>query len=397
MTTPYQKSSFESRITWDGVPIHTVPQSRNPLVVWVFSSEAPPFPRGGLARHIDRLARYLIHRGHRVRVVVPYPLSVGTNPDSTGPDRQNRLPYEIWDVKDLPQVLPDFLENSVVHVHDPALWESARDFSKRQGVPLIVTWHTLYGSWIRALSDIPNVHLIDEERRMIQESRHQIWVSHYLLNQARDLHGPLNFRHRVIGSGISFPEINGAHLQRGFPDVLFLGRLEPEKGIDWLFMGLFDLIGHNPDLQVVICGNGSWHRTLQQEIHTHGWQHQVHAVGMVGDEELTQYIMTAKMAVLPSRFEPFGLSALETMGSGLATILGPAPGFREFAIPGQNCVVVESPDELSRAIQWLLDSPDRRKKLAASAQNLAGPWHWSRIGSQIEYEYQWALDDNRKK
>lgn len=398
MTTPYGSLLTRDHVSWDWVPRYTVPQTQNPLVVWLFSSEVPPHPRGGLGRHVDRLARYLVHRGHQVRMVAPFPDLGVSSPYSNVSQPEDHLPYAVWDVKDLPNTPSDFARESVVHVHDPTLWPVAKDFSERHKIPLVMTWHTLYGAWARALFMAPDAQFMKHEQMVIRESPHQIWVSHYLLDQAQLLYGPLarGTRHSVIGSGISFPSINGAHLPKGFPDILFIGRLEPEKGIDWLFEVLSGLMASGPPLQIVICGNGSWRTRIHQEIQDHGWQHQLHAVGMIGDEELNQYLMTAKMAVLPSRFEPFGLSALEAMSAGVATILGPAPGFREFAIPNQNCLVVKSPDELSRAIQHLLHNPQQRQQLAESAETLANPWHWSRIGAEIEREYYRTLECGKR-
>lgn len=389
MTTPYGGVQFHDRVIWNWAPLHTGAPTSNPLTVWLFSSELPPYPRGGLGRHVDRLARYLVHRGHQVRVVAPFPVLKGEPQESHGWHIETELPYEVWDVKDLPSGRHDDPPASIVHVHDPLLWSAAQDFAKRLEIPLIVTWHTLYGAWAYALSKVPDPEVTEEERTIMQKSPHQIWVSHSLQDEAERLYGPFDpgTRHSVIGSGISFPAINGAHLHRGFPDVLFWGRLEPEKGIDWLFAILPELLSRNPHIQVVICGNGSWRTTVRREIETHGWQHQVHAIGMVGDEELIQYLMTAKIAILPSRFEPFGLSALEALSAGVPTILGPARGLREFAIPDENCLVVEGPDALCLAIQRLLDNSDQRQQLADNAQTLAASWHWSRVGAKIEREY----------
>lgn len=388
MTTPYGDSPRHDRVSWDWIPHHQGPQSQHPLLVWLFSSEIPPYPRGGLGRHVDRLARYLIDRGHQVRVVVPYPS--GTSPTASGIQPEARLPYEVWDIESLDSAPCKTYQPSVVHVHDTTLWAQAQRFAAGHGLPLLMTWHTLYGTWAQSLSKTPDPQWIERERSIFRASPHQIWVSQALLEQGISLYGPQETAtsHRVIGSGISFPTLaNGVRLQRGFPDLLFFGRLEPEKGIDWLLGVLPDLLRRRQHLQIVICGNGSERPNILQIIRDQGWQKQVHLLGMVGDSELNHYLMTAKIAVLPSRFEPFGLTALEAMALGLATIVGPAKGVLEFAVPGENCLRVKNTDQLMQAIDFLLDHPERRQELEDAAQQLATAWHWSRIGHAVEDAY----------
>ncbi len=388
MTTPYGDFPGHDLVSWDWVPHHSVPRSKHPLTIWLFSSEIPPYPRGGLGRHVDRLARYLVYRGHQVQIVVPYP--PGPGPAVAGIQRESPLPYVVWDIEGLPITLPGTSRPSVVHVHDATLWPRAQHFAERHGLPLLMTWHTLYGAWAQSLSIEPDPEWVERERSIFRESPHQIWVSRALFEQGRALYGAPEptTSHRVIGSGISFPTVDsGVRLQRGFPDLLFFGRLEPEKGIDWLFTVLPDLLRRRRDLHVVICGNGSRRPTILQLIREQGWQKRVHAVGIVGDSELNHYLMTAKVAVLPSRFEPFGLTALEAMAMGLATIIGPAQGVLDFAVPGENCLRVKSPDQLIETIEFLLDHPERRQELGDAAQQLAIPWHWSQIGHEVERAY----------
>ncbi|MHB1611375.1 MAG: glycosyltransferase family 4 protein [Sulfobacillus sp.] len=382
----YQGSVSPTSAHWDWVPALNGPAAPNPFTVWLFSSEVPPYFLGGLGRHVDRLARYLVSRGHQVHVATPY--------QSDYP-----LPYHAWSLDDVEKSHPpNPVGTTVIHVHDPRLWDRARQLSLRWGCPLVITWHTLYRAYAHYLSRPPDAQLAALERMVLATGDRHIWVSQFLLRQAQVFYGhlPDAARNTIIGNGVSFPSIDVSQSPKGFPDLLYFGRLEEEKGIDWLLVALSDLISRNPQFQAILCGTGTMQEEIRSLIQLQGWTHNVHAPGMVGDETLARYIQTAQVAVLPSRFEPFGLTALEAMASGMATVLGPAKGYQEFAEPYSNCLQVSTANELSMAVQSLCNDPAFGRQLGHEASRLSENWNWLSVGRKIEREYEWLLRRTRE-
>lgn len=100
--------------------------------------------------------------------------------------------------------------------------------------------------------------------------------------------------------------------------IFYVGRLEKSKGVDTLLRATRDL----PD-RVVIAGEGSERAALEKLAGPN-----VEFVGGVSDEELLKYYRTAAMAVFPSRFEGFGLVALESLACGTPTAITSGLGFR---------------------------------------------------------------------
>jgi glycosyltransferase involved in cell wall biosynthesis len=75
------------------------------------------------------------------------------------------------------------------------------------------------------------------------------------------------------------------------------------------------------------------------------------------------------------------------MASGMATIIGPAAGYREFAQPGLNCFQAMDAIELEDMAQYLLSHADRRRELGHAAAQLSSKWTWQQIGQKIEDVY----------
>jgi glycogen(starch) synthase len=93
----------------------------------------------------------------------------------------------------------------------------------------------------------------------------------------------------------------------------------------------------------------------------------VRLLGWLGADELTSWMLRASLYVLPARYEPFGLSALEAALCGCALVLGDVPSLR--AIWG-SAALYASPDDphaLEQNIAQLIDDPQRRLMMAARA------------------------------
>ena len=100
--------------------------------------------------------------------------------------------------------------------------------------------------------------------------------------------------------------------------ILYVGRLEHSKGVDTLLQAVAGL----PD-RVVVAGTGSQAAALKAMATPN-----VEFLGEVPEDHLRELYRTASMAVFPSRFEGFGLVALEALSSGTPTAVTSGYGFR---------------------------------------------------------------------
>ena len=119
--------------------------------------------------------------------------------------------------------------------------------------------------------------------------------------------------------------------------ILFVGRIEPLKGIDMLLYSIKIVKKRNPDVPVTLCIAGgdisqplpSWSKTLQSLNSIRDVLHLQATVSFVGkktQEELLYYYNAAEMVVMPSHYESFGMAALEAMSCGVPVITTNAAG-----------------------------------------------------------------------
>ncbi len=150
-------------------------------------------------------------------------------------------------------------------------------------------------------------------------------------------------------------------------NLIFAGRIVPEKGLDVLIeaLGLLKSIPWTLD----ICGVGEGNvvmpivrasRALEidKRITWHGFVDDIHS-----------YFAKADIALAPSRWsEPFGLTILEAISQGLAIISTNQGGPTEIIENGVNGILVapENPRELADAIQKLIENPEFRLTLSSA-------------------------------
>jgi glycosyltransferase involved in cell wall biosynthesis/GT2 family glycosyltransferase len=154
--------------------------------------------------------------------------------------------------------------------------------------------------------------------------------------------------------------------------VLFVGRLEPRKGIDVLLAALPEVLMKCPEAVVEIAGRelespGKVARWL--EAHPE-WRLRVRAHGEVPDDTLRELYAACDLFVAPSIYESFGLIYLEAMAHGKAVIGSKAGGIPEVVIDGETGVLVAPGDTkaLAQAIVRLLADDEARARMGAAGR-----------------------------
>lgn len=156
--------------------------------------------------------------------------------------------------------------------------------------------------------------------------------------------------------------------ERGDSSILFLGRLEQEKGVFDLLNAFSAIAGRAPEACLMLCGLGSARKQLEQMALENGLASRVVFPGWVDGEEKARLLGRAGVFVLPSYAEGMPMSVLEAMAAGtpvVATRVGAVPEMLE---NGNSGFVVEAGrvDELAEAILAALDG-SRSAQLSARA------------------------------
>ena len=186
----------------------------------------------------------------------------------------------------------------------------------------------------------------------------------------------------------------------GIPDdhrnILFIGRIEPLKGIDTLLRAMALIQKRRPaatrNVCVSIVGGDPWAndpddemarlQALRAELGIHEL---VTFLGSKDQEILPYYYAAAEMVVMPSHYESFGLVALEAMATGTPVIASEVGGLA-FLVQDQKTgfhVPTRDPEALAEKIYLLLTNEQCRQALGANARRHAEQYAWPVIAERI--------------
>ena len=178
---------------------------------------------------------------------------------------------------------------------------------------------------------------------------------------------------RVIPNGIVFPPQTSGEAEPA--EILFAGRLSPEKGIQ-------ELVEACRGLNLVVAGDGPL-RDLVPE-----------ALGFLSSAELAERYRRAAVVVCPSRSEGFGIVCAEAMAHGRPVVATAVGGLQELVQHARTGFLVEpgNPAALRVALKLLLKDPALRRRLGENARaDVAERFAWPAVTQATVDAYRAAL------
>jgi D-inositol-3-phosphate glycosyltransferase len=390
---------------------------------------------GGMNVYVRDLSRELAGRGHQVDVYT-------RSQDSSLPHISNRLghgarvihipagpehPYNKHLVYDhLPEFVSgvlartraDAIQYDVLHSHYWLSGAVARELRQRWDTPIVHMFHTL-GEMKNAVAQRPEER---ETARRIAVEKDTVRFADALVaatpvekEQLEQLYEADSDRIHVISPGVDterFHPIPKALAKDNIslcPDcctILFVGRIEPLKGIDSLFCAISQVVTKLPELRerlhVPIIGGDPDRiheddemvrlQELREEL---GIGDIVTFLGAKDQDLLQYYYSAAEMVVMPSDYESFGMVALEAMACGTPVIASDVGGLSYLVKHGRTGYRVPARDSkaLAAKIARLLTDEGLRRRIGHRAACWAESYAWPHIADKIEALYAQVMTD----
>ena len=172
--------------------------------------------------------------------------------------------------------------------------------------------------------------------------------------------------------------------------LLFVGRIEPLKGIDVLLRavaqveGKFRLLVVGGDAKDV--GRKAELMELASELDVFS---KVTFMDAVPHDELPLYYNAADICVVPSYYESFGLVAVEAMACGVPVVASRVGGLRETVQDGRTGYLVpwRCPEPFAERLELLLSNEPLRRTLGREARAAAERFRWSEVATRVEDVY----------
>jgi glycosyltransferase involved in cell wall biosynthesis len=279
----------------------------------------------------------------------------------------------VHNVKRRPWALPPMLASmaqtvrraartaDVVHAH----WLPSAAVAAFAGKPVVVTLH---GTDVELARRAPGL-----TRRVLRRAAVVVAVSQALADEALRLGAPAV---RVIPNGVDIPGSVGAEADP--PEVLYAGRLSPEKGV-------LELAEAADGLNLVVAGDGPLRDRLPN------------ALGFVPTAELTRLYDRAAVVVCPSRRDGFNVVCAEAMAHGRPVVASAVGGLLDLVRDEETGLLVppRDPAALRAAIERLLADPELRLRLGSAARNhVAELCDWGRVVDATIAAYQEAAAES---
>jgi glycogen(starch) synthase len=175
--------------------------------------------------------------------------------------------------------------------------------------------------------------------------------------------------------------------------LAFVGRLEYEKGVQDLLAALPRIRRRHPRTRLLVAGTGTQRGFLAAEARRLRVARAVTFTGHLPDRDLAGLLVAADAVVLPSRYEPFGIVALEAAAAGATLVASTAGGLGELVVEGETGWSFPPGDVpgLAAAVDRALASPAVAANHARAARaRLRTEFDWARIAAQTVAVYEAA-------
>jgi phosphatidylinositol alpha-mannosyltransferase len=354
---------------------------------------------GGVNTHCAELRREFEDRGHDVRIIAPSSrvireegvITIGKRPLALpvsgsvarvslsltlGPPVRRLLAQEQFDI---------------VHVHEPFMPVLPIHFLRYSEAVNVGTFHAsrqkrfFYYSWGKR-------HL----RRWYRRLDGKIAVSPAAANFIEQY---LPGYYNIIPNGVDVEHFSTkqgplGEFSDGKTNILFVGRPEKRKGLDYLLRAFRVVKSKRPDTRLIVVGAGKFER----------YQHDVKSMRLrdvvfrsfVPLDELPRYHHSAHIFCAPATgFESQGAVLLEAMAAGLPIAASNIEGYASVLTHGEEGLLALPRDSggLADALITLIDDLSLRDKMARKGKRRAQSYSWARVSQQVLSYYERLLHE----
>ena len=274
----------------------------------------------------------------------------------------------------------------VIHAHDWLTYFAGIAAKRVSGKPLVVHMHAT--EFDRSGENI-NRRVYAIEKAGMQAADRVIAVSELTRRIVIGKYGIPAEKVVTVHNAVRFGESEDAVPERAVKDkgVTFLGRITYLKGPDYFVEAAAKVLQRVPDVRFVMAGSGDLMNHVVRRVAQLGIADRFHFTGFLKGGEVQRMFRLSDVYVMPSVSEPFGISPLEAMRSGVPVIISRQSGVAEvldYAIKVNYWDV----DALADAIYGLLTYPALGRMFASKGLEEVTGLKWTNAAAKIKTVYE---------
>jgi len=358
---------------------------------------------GGVLEVILALKEGLEKRGHTCKIITPYPrnhefeaqpdvIFVGTSTDFrtlSFSDTTSQV-SSAGETEKIDAMLADE-QFDILHFHEPWMPLLSRQLVQRSTCVNIGTFHAKVSDarMSRAILKVVAPYL-----KSVMKYLHELTAvspagAEYAANMTEQ---PIT----IIPNGIDIKKYRGtgAKVKADPETILFVGRLERRKGVQYLLRAYGQIAQDHPDIKLIIAGDGPERERLElmaEDLHLPN----VSFLGFVSEDLKIELLRQASLFCSPAVFgESFGIVLLEAMATDTVCVAGNNAGYTE-VMQDLGAISIVNPhdtDEFARRLELLLYQQDLRALWQKWAKSYVKQFDYPDVVAKYEEFYKEALE-----
>ncbi|MBI4187371.1 MAG: glycosyltransferase family 4 protein [Chloroflexi bacterium] len=361
---------------------------------------------GGVAYHVRELERQLTRMGHEVKVIAPASSVVNELGDRFIPIGKprpipasgsiSRITISLRLASSIKKVLARE-KFDIIHLHEPFMPMLCSAVLRFSDTVNIGTFHACQGKPGYGFGRPISTFMLKRRARKLHA---KIAVSRVALEFASK---HVNGHYDIIPNGIDQERFSRDvapvdSFRDGKRNILFVGRLEKRKGVNYLLRAYQQVKSEIPDSRLIIVGPGTRLRKKYEKWVRKNDLSDVAFVGQVSYDDLPRYYKTADVCCFSATGqESFGIVLLEAMAAGKPVVASNIDGYATVLTHGVEGLLVPPKDEqaLARALIALLKDSRLQQQMGERGRLKAAEYSWERIARKVVGCYQRVLSERR--
>jgi glycosyltransferase involved in cell wall biosynthesis len=370
---------------------------------------------GGVARSVEQFSHEYRVRGHHVLVVAPeFPDTPARETDVVRVPAVQQFNGSDFSIPmPIPGLLTPVLQEfqpHIVHSHHPfLLGDTALRIASTWDTPLVFTHHTQYERYTHYVpgdSEAMKRFVLELVTGYCNLCDVTIAPSATIAQRLRDQ--GVNCEIVEIPTGVDvqlFGAGDGLALRRrlGITESEFVvghvGRLAPEKGLDFLAAAVAAFVRQTENARFVVAGTGPSADAIRDQFAALGVSERLTFLGSLERPELADVYAAMNVFAFASQSETQGMVLTESMAAGTPVVAVDAPGVREVLRDGVNGRMVPSEDQQTfvDALRWCWQAADaQRAALRVGARQTADEFSLPRTAEKALQLYQRLIERGRR-